>query len=369
MTQSIQSTTTTVPPAPCECLDFTDPGYSDSSSAKTLGESVIWITWEKQLRTTELSKALGVKLFRFNHSGSRLTRYFALTKLTWKLLQEEKPQAVIVQNPSMILAAAVAFMKRFHKFKLIVDRHTNFMINLPMTPKIRLLTIISDYSLQNSDLTIVTNKPLAEIVEKKGSPSFVLPDKIPTPLNVEPAILGPGHHVVFICTYASDEPYNEVIGMAPHLPDGITIHITGRISKALLTPASKQILKDHSSVVLTDFLTEEDYWGMLDAVDAIIDLTTLEHCLVCGAYEGISLNTPLILSDKKVNKDLFGEAPVLVDAETKSILKGVLTVLDELESRKSSTTTLHNSFVKRWESDFSQLTKIISDLAWSTQGD
>ena len=72
-------------------------------------------------------------------------------------------------------------MKKFMGFKLVVDRHTNFMINRPRTLQIRVLTLISDFSLRNSDLTIVSNEALTELVECQGSPSFILPDRIPTP--------------------------------------------------------------------------------------------------------------------------------------------------------------------------------------------
>jgi len=351
----------------CEHLDFRPRAQGDNRPR--LGDTALWLTWEKQRRTTELSHALGLQLFRFNHRGSRLKRYVDLCRQTWRLFKTEKPRLVIVQNPSMILAAAAAFMKSRLGFTLVVDRHTNFMIGLAKTPVIRLLTLISDYSLRQSDLTIVTNGPLAQLAEAKGSPAFVLPDRIPAPPPTQAVDLGPGRHICFICTYATDEPYNEVIGLGPLLPPDVTLHITGRQAGAAFTPEARQILDTHDNVVLTDFLPEEDYWTLLASVDAVMDLTTLDHCLVCGAYESLALGQPLILSQKPVNRDLFGDTPVLVNPDTTSILEGVTTLLADLPARRQAAQDLRRTFSADWDRDFARLQARLLDMAAPEQGD
>lgn len=62
----------------------------------------IWISWEKQRRSIELSKRLGCKLYIIEKSG--LFRYPYSIFKTILILIKERPDLFFVQNPSMFLA-------------------------------------------------------------------------------------------------------------------------------------------------------------------------------------------------------------------------------------------------------------------------
>ena len=62
---------------------------------------------------------------------------------------------------------------------------------------------------------------------------------------------------------------------------------------------------------------------MLYSADAIIDLTTRENCLLCGAYEAVACGTPLILSNTKTLRNYFNSGSVYVDNTVESIQAGV----------------------------------------------
>ena len=56
----------------------------------------------------------------------------------------------------------------------------------------------------------------------------------------------------------------------------------------------------------------------------VIDLTNLEDCLVCGAYEALVFGKPLLVSKTKVLMDYFGDAVVLTENTPEAICQGVL---------------------------------------------
>ncbi len=63
-----------------------------------------------------------------------------------------------------------------------------------------------------------------------GGRPFVLPDPIPElPAGVAPDGAAGKLQVLFICTYASDEPYSAVVQAAGAFIDQAQIYITGRL--------------------------------------------------------------------------------------------------------------------------------------------
>lgn len=343
--------------------DFRDDDRQTDEAGGVLAESAIWITWESQRRTTELSRALGIRLFQLLYDGPRILRYLLLALHTLGVIRREKPSLVIVQNPSIALALLAVIVRRLGGIPLVVDRHTNFAIGAPPSVTVRMFRKVSDFTLRGADLTIVTNDFLKRYLEEKGGRGFVLPDRLPESPDGAGSDLGPGRHVCLICTYAGDEPYEEFIAAARELPRDVRLYLTGSRKRGNLGEESRAVLEEFDTVIQTDFLPEEDYWKLLRSVDVIVDLTTLDHCLVCGAYEAIALGKPVILSDSEANRSLFGAAAVLVGSDTESIAGGVREVLGDLEGHTARVRRLAEDYDRDWTRRFDELRDGMKDLA------
>src|SRR5690606_7038749 len=100
----------------------------------------------------------------------------------------------------------------------------------------------------------------------------------------------PPYTVTFICTYAPDEPYLEVFKTAGELSELVNIYVTGKI------PEHVKQMDLPENIKLLGFLSEEDYWEQLYRSHIIIDLARMPDSLVCGAYEALALEIPMILS-------------------------------------------------------------------------
>jgi glycosyltransferase involved in cell wall biosynthesis len=94
------------------------------------------------------------------------------------------------------------------------------------------------------------------------------------------------------------------------------LQITGdyRRVKHLLPP---------SPAHLTGFLPEAEYVELLRTADVIVDLTCMEDCLVCGAYEAVALEKPLVTSDTAALRDYFRLGTVYTKHDCQSLAAAI----------------------------------------------
>ena len=71
------------------------------------------------------------------------------------------------------------------------------------------------------------------------------------------------------------------------------------------------------------YVSEQEYYAYLNCCAVIVDLTVLEDCLVCGAYEALAARRPLIVSNTRVLADYFGTAAMLTDNTPEAIRENV----------------------------------------------
>ncbi len=335
----------------------------DEGAASLVGANAIWIAWERQRRTTELARQFRIPLFRFGYRGPAVLRYMVLAAQTLKLLRRTRPEVLIIQNPSLVLNLWAAILRRFLRFLLVVDRHTNFGLSQPPGLQKAAYTWVSDWTLRHSDLIILTNGPLAAHVTQRGGRAFVLPDRIPDMPQTGRYPLAGARNVCFICSFAADEPYRDVIAVAEHLPPDVHIYITGDYTRVAWTRGEKEHLAACPRLTLTGFLTEVDYANLLHGVDVVMDLTTLDHCIVCGAYEAIAAGKALVLSKKQANLDLFGDLPIYVRPIREEIMQGVLLALAEAPARAEGMRRFKAEYETRWHGQWTLLRDQIEELA------
>lgn len=273
-----------------------------------------WIAWETQRRSQTLSRSLGCSLHIFDHESLGWLRYPWSALRTLALLISERPSLVVVQNPSMLLAALACACKRLLGFSLVVDRHSNFLLSPGAAKGIkgwkrRLFLALSRYSIRNADITIVTNPEIAARVAGEAGRPFILPDPYPD-LDIAPR--PPGRavpRVVFVCSWADDEPIREMMAAAAELRGEIVMHVTGRpkpVYSAMLESRTENFLP-------TGFLSDAEYFRLLADADAVAVLTTQPSTLVCGAYEGMAMGKPLLLSGSEVLRRYFAAGAVHLD--------------------------------------------------------
>ena len=310
----------------------------------------IWIAWETQRRSLELSKYFKCDLFIIEHIG--LSRHYKRFVETVSIFRREKPDIIFVQNPSMILAAIACVYSVVASIPVVVDRHTTFMLSqkykekpwLLYKPGMIIFRLLHRFTIRIASLTIVTNDFLADIVDDLGGRSFVLPDKLPQIAEGETIQLAGKRNILFVTSFGNDEPIMAVIDAINLITsDDVYLYITGKYEKFDKDLAQKA----PSNVVLTGFVSDEDFMALLRSVDVVMVLTTSDHCMLCGCYEAVAAKKPLVTSAKLEMMSYF-EGAIFVDNTPVDIAKKIDHAFSNLHVHRTRVESLKEKLDETW---------------------
>ena len=322
--------------------------------------SRIWVTWEKQRRNATLSEALGCRLYEFNLPYTGVVRYAAATALTLRAFVRHRPSIIFVQNPSIVLAALAVSYGSLFRIPVVVDTH-NAGVE-PFGGRSAWANRLVRFIRRRSAVTILSNEALAETVKSEAPDLHVaiLPDPIP---HLEAAATSPRlkgrTNVLFICSWAEDEPYVEVIRAATLVPDDTFIYMTGS-SKGREKRFGDTL---PANVVLTGYLSEQEYVGMLYACDVVIDLTTRENCLVCGAYEAVAAERGMILSGTSALRAHFRSGVIFTDNSAEDLALRIREAIVAKERLRREARALKQNLIAEWQNDREKLERMLEAVA------
>jgi glycosyltransferase involved in cell wall biosynthesis len=311
----------------------------------------VWITWQRHRRTRELCRAFGLELVELTWGGRPALRYPVLAARTALFLLRRHPDVVFIQCPSVLLGVWAVLLKTVLRFVLVADLHNEAVepYNYSFAAYRRALAWIG----RAADVCLVTNEALKRTVEQGGGRAFVLPDKVPT---LQPAPDGNpagAPRVVFVCSYAPDEPYLEVIQAAGLLDPGVTVYVTGDHRRL---PAHVQV---PSNVRLTGYLSEEDYEDLLRGAGVVVDLTRMENCLVCGAYEAVAVERPLVTSDTRALRSYFSRGTVYTGHTAHSLAAAMTYALGERARLAAEMKVLKHDLAEQWARQGDSLRRLV----------
>jgi glycosyltransferase involved in cell wall biosynthesis len=313
----------------------------------------IWITWERHRRTRELCRAFDIELFELTARGPRLLRHPILLLRTVACLASTRPDTVFVQSPSILLGLWGGILKRAFGYTYVADLHNEAVE--PFNYSFAAYRKALDWIARLADLCLVTNDPLKSIVEQRGGRAFVLPDRVPA-VDVETAAVPhpPTPYVVFICSYSPDEPYLEVLSAASRLGDGMTVYVTGNpqgVLRGVSIPAN---------VHLTGYLPAAEYEALLRGADAVIDLTRMDNCLVCGAYEAVAVERPLVTSDTRALRTYFNRGTVYAAHTPESLAAAIEQAVAQKTRLAEEMRLLKLELGERWNEGADQLRRLLA---------
>jgi glycosyltransferase involved in cell wall biosynthesis len=318
-----------------------------------LPEQDCWITWERHRRSRSLTQALRIPLVELAEPGGRALRYFRDSLATIEALTRRRRRTVFVQVPSVVLGHLALVLSKVLRFRVIVDAH-NAVIEGAESGSFPLRSLYR-FVVRHADVVIVTNSSLAERVRKLGGRPGVLPDPVPQMGPV--ATRGGSNEVVVISTWAPDEPLAAVLDAAPRLPAPLTLTITGRPRGALAERA-----RATERVRLSGFVSEQEYLELLARARVVVDLTTREDCLVCGAYEALALGRPLVVSDSRALRELLREGALFARNDAESVVGAVAEASANEAKWAARCEARREAYLHEWEAAAQQLLQQIARL-------
>jgi glycosyltransferase involved in cell wall biosynthesis len=317
----------------------------------------LWITWNTQRRNETLSATLDATLVEYKSNASNWIRYPYLSFKTIRTLLKERPKLIFAQNPSLFLAGLVSVIGKIIKVPVVIDAHNAGIY--PLEGKVDLLNRIAMRINALADVVIVSNDELKNYLEKQEVRTFAIPDPIPV-INAKPVYeLDKGKfNVVFVCSWSGDEPYKNVIAAAEQLDDSVCIYITGDSRKSGIDINSMS----NRNVVLTGFLSNDEYESLLCSCSVVMVLTEREDCLVCGAYEGISANKPLILSDTRALREYFNLGSTYTGNNSSQIAASIKNARESYTNNQADISTLREIRESELQNKICSLNKYLDTL-------
>jgi glycosyltransferase involved in cell wall biosynthesis len=270
-------------------------------------------------------------------------RYVVSSVRTMAYLARRRPRSLIVQAPPVPAAFIAWLYARLAKVPVVIDSHpasfglSGAFIDRGMLPLLGWLA-------PRVDGCIVTVDDLGRLVEGWGGTPLVLHEAPPPwpDVTVERPE-GKPRRVLFISTFAPDEPLDEVIEAARRMPD-VTVAVTGDIRRL---PA-RQREAAPANVEWTGWLSGDDYVRALAGADAIVSLTDRSQSVPRSAYEAVYAGRPLVTSDWPSMHDLFPYAEH-VGNDPDGIVAGIRSVLDRNEELLAKADEACDLQSARWE--------------------
>lgn len=334
-------------------------------------KSIAWVTWEDHRRSRELADALGAEYVLLQFKGPRWLRYLILGVRTTVFVARRRDHVLFCQNPSIVLATLLCVLRKPLRFRLVVDRHSNFKFHLKNNnhPKWRIFQALSRWTIRKADLTIVTNNRLAGVVQEWGGEPAILQDKLPALYPSTPAKppdfmrCEQKYSVMCVTSYGDDEPIEELVNAIASLPD-VTAYMTGNYGGTRWGRMKAALEND--GVVLTGFVSEQDYVDLMASVDAVVVLTIRDDILTCGAYEAVSLRKPLVLSDTEILRSYFGNQPAYAKPNADDIANAIRRVLAENNSTLVEEMESYASYLEAaWQQRFNGVQNKVKSLCWA----
>jgi glycosyltransferase involved in cell wall biosynthesis len=262
---------------------------------------------------------------------------------TYRLLRRHKPEILFVQNPSLALTVFAFLTRRLFGYYLVVDAHNEGV--RPFARPGVFVGWLTRRLLKSADRTIVTNPALAADVSALGGRPLVLPDSLPVPpvLTATRRVIEDAPHVVVIASFRSDEPIAAIIAAAAKMPE-IRFAFSGDARRF-----RKNGIELPANVQFTGFLLDRLYWQLLAQASVICDLTLKPDCLVCGAYEALAMAKPMVLSDNRPTREIFGRAAVLTSNEPDRIATALRTALDQRDQLAANAREVQKAFRAGWQ--------------------
>jgi glycosyltransferase involved in cell wall biosynthesis len=278
-------------------------------------KKAIWITWENQIRNKSMAAMLGVDLHVVSHGGGRLCRYLSCAVATTLVVGRIKPDVVFAQNPSIVLNYLLLLGRIFFRYTFVSDAHFGGVIAYNGN---YFFQKALDLCNRSADLVIVTNSDHADHVKAVGGNALVCEDPLPKLDGYEIHEKAEDKAVFFICSFDIDEPYQAAFEAARMLnDDNFKFYVSGNYHKVGIDPAA------FPEIDFLGFVPERRFYEQLFQSDIVLDLTEHENCLVCGAYEAMAAEKPLVTSDKICLRKYFDKGTMFTQHDSRSIAESL----------------------------------------------
>ena len=327
---------------------------NNTSTSKTQDipavEKMLFISWAPNCsRSDNIARELGGKSFMIYHAfwGSNIftigLKYLTQSVETAWILLRHRPQRVICMSPPVPSLIPVWFYCLLFRGRFAIDYHTAAFVLRAQ----RALYFMQAFFARRATINLLTNAHLAAIVKGWGGKTMLISDVRVVFETITPyPNLSGGFNVTFVSRFSETEPLDDVYEAAKRLAsNGVHFYVTGDLRDA----SEADVKNCPSNVTLTDFLSVPIYAGLLRDSDAVLCLCTNDNTMQRGAYEAMSVETPLVLSDWPILREVFSPGSVFVPNTVDGIVEGIQLAKLEHDRLSLEVKKLKQQRSERWD--------------------
>lgn len=219
---------------------------------------------------------------------------------TCMLIVRRRPQIIYLQFPAVYIALPAWLLRTPY----VVDAHNStwqsFWHNVPF----------ARFLMRHARAVMVHNDEILDVAKREDPACNYVVVRDPI-ADLSQDLERTSGRILLICSFVKDEPEGVILDVIQSTVNDFTFVIPG--SMRGVSASIMEQLRSIPNVVLTGFLSKEEYERELCSCGGVVVLTTREGCQPCGACEALASNTPLIVSRTKLIERLFGDWAILVD--------------------------------------------------------
>jgi len=330
-----------------------------------MGVKSLFIVWYRHSRRAEtLAAELDAQVsfqYEIGLKGRCLAalRYLVQGWKTWHLLERERPAFVVVQSPPIFAVLIVAAWCELrgkirpggHRIPYIIDCHTGTFYDPAWRWALPLLRLLS----RRATATLVASEEALDILQSWKVRSIFLLDGLPV-LSATTGTFGSSGEarVAVICSFGPDEPIGEVFAAAGLLP-----HVTFYLSGDPKRLATELLPQKPENVIITGFLQDSDYAGLLKNVHGIVDLTNEPKLLTCGAYEALAMGKPAVVTDWPQIRRYFTRGFIYVNNTPEAIAGAVKQMLNEQVMLTREVIAMRSELISKRQPKFEEFVALL----------
>ncbi|MCH7973373.1 MAG: glycosyltransferase [Bacteroidetes bacterium] len=268
----------------------------------------IWITWHYSARSRNLASYLNLPIFEEMIVKNTLIRHLVSSIWTVKILIVQRPTIIFIQLSFLLLLfCAIYKIIRFNKVVIVADCHTKALRRKAKGPLNKIFWPLKKFCFKTVNLSIISNTGMEKDIKILHCNYIILPDKIPE-IVYKKQSNKKKKYCVYISSFAVDEPFEEIFEVAEILNPEINIFWTGKQNR---TKKEGFIIPENLN--FTGYMKFDEYYKLIANADCLLALTYEDDCLQSGAYEALSVQVPMVISDSKALRDYFSESAIYTD--------------------------------------------------------
>jgi hypothetical protein len=317
-------------------------------------DRTIFLSWSYSRRSEDIAAVKGIEYIYFKlNQRIRFFQFPILCIKTLLFLSRKRPHTIFIQHPPIHALLPVLIYSLVSGSKYIIDSHITPGTTLVERPHHSFYVFLHRFYSTFASMTLFHSRMILERFKRWRCRCMVLENPV-RPLEITSDYPVPRRPAVgMVSSLSVDEYLEEVIGAASELPD-IQFFITAEKERVASLTAT-------SNIHYTGFIKGIRYYEFLKAMDMMVVLTDREESALLGAYETVSAETPLIVSDTMTMRYYFPCGAVFVKNNRGSIKEGVLRALREKETLERDIMVLKEKKLRKQQENLSLIDAVLDE--------